>query len=113
MFIRGGLFKPVNRTFPYLGRGCIVILSAVSIITTELSASTTWSAVSSVVPSRNIVDRTQKSDRLPLHRNTVTSLLKGPEQTGFRGQALPVGCEAVGSPLAHFPLAHIAGRCLS
>ena len=113
MFVLSGLFKSVNRAFPYLGRGCFVILSAVSIIATELSASTTWSAASSVVPSTNIVDRTQKSDRLPLHQNTVTSPLKGREQTGFGGQALPVGCEAVGSPLTHFPLAHIAGRCLS
>jgi hypothetical protein len=111
--IPGALFKSINRAFPYLGRGCIVIFSVVSIITTGLSASTTWSAASSVVPSTDIVDRTQKGDRLPLHRNTVTLPLKRIEQTGFSNQGLPVGCEAVGSPLAHASLAHVAGRCLS
>jgi hypothetical protein len=39
--------------------------------------------------------------------------VKPTEQIGFNDQALPVGCEAVGSPLAHSRSAHIAGRCLS
>jgi hypothetical protein len=108
MPIRSGLFKSINRAFPYLGRGCIVILAMVSIITTELSVSTTWSAASSV-SSTETVNRTQKGERLPLvptlQRNTVNLPLGHDE--------LPVGCESLGGPLAHSPLAHISGRCLS
>ena len=81
MPIRNGLFKSINRAFPYLGRGCIVTLAVVSIITAERSVSTTWSAASSVVSSAEIVNRAQKGDRLPLapalHRNTVNLPLNG------------------------------------
>jgi hypothetical protein len=70
-----------------------------------------------VVSSAEIVNRAQKGDRLPLaptlHRNTVNLPLNRTEQTGSSDQALPVGCETVGGPLAHFPSAHIAGYCLS
>jgi hypothetical protein len=110
MPIRNGLFKSINRAFPYLGRGCVVVLAAVSIITTELSVSTTWSAASSVVSSAEIVNRAQKGDRLPL---APTLSVKPTEQTGLSDQALPVGCESVGSPLAHSPSAHIARGCVS
>ena len=116
MPIRNGLFKSINRAFPYLGRGCIVTLAVVSIITAELPVSTTWSAASSVVSSAEIVNRAQKGDRLPLaplYRNTVNLPLNRTEPTRFSDQALPIGCESVSSPLAHSPLTHVAGRCLS
>lgn len=104
------LFKSINRAFPYLGRGCIVTLAVVSIITTELSVSTTWSSASSVVSSSDTVNRAHKGDRLPL----IPMLpVKPTEQIGFNDQALPVGCEAVSSPLAHSRSAHIARGCVS
>jgi hypothetical protein len=94
-----------------------VILAMVSIITTELSVSTTWSAASSV-SSTETVNRTQKGERLPLvptlQRTTVNLPLTRTEQTAFSDHdELPVGCESLGGPLAHSPLAHISGRCLS
>ena len=39
MHIRSGPFKSINRGFPYLGRGCIVILAMVFIVIAELSVS--------------------------------------------------------------------------
>jgi hypothetical protein len=55
MPIQSGLFKSINRAFPYLGRGCIVTLAVVSIITAELSVSTTWSAAF-IIDNRNYGD---------------------------------------------------------
>jgi hypothetical protein len=110
MPIRNGLFKSINRVFPYLGRGCVVVLAAVSIITAELSVSTTWSAASSVVSSAEIVNRAQKGDRLPL---MPTLPVKPTEQIGFSDQALPVGCEGVSSPFTHPKFWRIARHCLS
>jgi hypothetical protein len=63
-----------------------------------------------VVSSTQIVNRTQKGDRLPL---VLALPPTRTEQIGLSAQALPEGCEAAGSPLAHFPLEHPAGRCLS
>jgi hypothetical protein len=110
MHIRSGPFKSINRSFPYLGRGCIVILAMVLIITAELSASTTWSATSSMAPSMQTVDRAKKGDRLlpfpALHRDTVNFPLKSPAK-------LPVGCESVVSSFPRSPLTETAGYCLS
>jgi len=97
-----GLFKPINRAFPYLGRGCIVMLAAVSIITTGLSVSTTWSASPSAIPSMDEgVNRTSKGDRLPLPRI---------ERADHK---LPIGCESVVGSFARSSLSHIAWHCLS
>ena len=110
MRIRGGLFKSVNRRFPYLSRDCIVSLAMVFIITAELSTSITWSAASERAPSMQTVDRAKKGDRLPLfptlHPDTVNFGLKRPAK-------LPVGCESVASSLSRSPLTETAGRCLS
>jgi hypothetical protein len=99
----------INRGSPYLGRGCIVILAMVFIVTAELSVSTTWSAASSMAPSMETVNRTRKGDRLPvpaLHRDSVNFRLEHPVK-------LPVGCESIASFLARSPLAETAGYCLS
>jgi hypothetical protein len=66
--VRSGLFKSINRNFPYLTRGSIVILALVVIVTSELSASATWPAAPSAIPSVEVVNRTYKGDRLPLPR---------------------------------------------
>jgi hypothetical protein len=109
MYMRSGPFKSVNRSFPYLGRGCIVILATVLIITAELSVSTSWSAASSMATSMETVNRTHKGDRLPLpalHRDSVNFRLE-------HAAKLPVGCESVVSSFPRSPLAETAGYCLS
>ena len=109
MHIRSGPFKSINRGFPYLGRGCIVILAVVLIITAELSVSTSWSAASSMATSMETVNRTHKTDRLPLpalHRDSVNFRLEHPAK-------LPVGCESVASSITRSPLAETARYCLS
>ena len=101
MPIRNGLLKSINRNFPYLSKGCIVILALVVIVTGELSASTTWSAAPSAIPSVEVVNRTHKGDRLPLPRIERAD------------HELPVGCESVASPIVRSPLTHVARDCLS
>jgi hypothetical protein len=104
------LIKSINRGFPYLGRGCIMILAIVLFIIAEISASTTWSAASSMAASMETVNRTHKTDRLPLvpvlHRNTLSIRLEHPAK-------LPVDCESVASPITRSPLAESARYCLS
>jgi hypothetical protein len=46
MYTRDGLFECVNRGFPYLARGCVVILAMLFVVTAELSASTLEGIVS-------------------------------------------------------------------
>ena len=110
MHIRSGSFKLINRSCPYLGRACIVILAMVFLITAELSVSTTtWSAASSMPPSVETVNRTSKGDRLPLpplHSDSVNFQLQHPAK-------LPVGCESVASSITRSPLAETARYCLS
>jgi hypothetical protein len=101
MPVRSGLFKSINRNFPYLTRGSIVILALVVIVTSELSASATWSVAPSAVPSVEVVNRTHKGDRLPLPRIERAN------------HELPVGCESVVSPIVRSPLTHVARNCLS
>src|SRR5436305_3417211 len=85
MRIRSGLFRAINGAFPYLGKGCcILMLAVVFIITTELSVSTTWSASTAAIPSmQEVVNRTHKADRLPLPLITRADY------------KLPIGCESV------------------
>jgi hypothetical protein len=99
--VRNGLFKSINRNFPYLIRGSIVILALVIIVTSELSASVTWSAAPSAIPSVEVVNRAHKADRLPLPRIERAD------------HELPVGCESVVSALVRSPLTHVARACLS
>ena len=101
MPIRSSLIKSINRNFPYLSRGFIVILTLVVIATSLLAASTTWSAAPSAIPSMAVVNRTNKGDRLPLPRIERAD------------HELPVGCESVVSSLVHSPLKHVARGCLS
>jgi hypothetical protein len=78
------------------------MLATVSIITTELSVSTTWSAAPSAIPSmEEVVNRTHKGDRLPLPRIERAE------------HKLPVGCESVVSSFGRSSLTHIARHCLS
>ena len=100
MRVRSDLVSSKNRRFPYLGRGCIVVLAMVLIVTAELLASTTWSASSATALSMQTVERAHKTDRLPLHRDTVA-------------MKLPQGCESVVSSVDSSPLAQMARTCES
>jgi hypothetical protein len=56
MLGRRGSVQSIIRAFPYLSKGCIVILAAVAIITSGLSVATTSSASSEGSPANE--DRT-------------------------------------------------------
>ena len=101
MLIRRGIVSAINHTFPYLSRGFIVILALVVVITSELSASTTWSAAPSPVPAVDVVSRAHKADRLPLPRIERAD------------HELPVGCESVVGSFTRSPLTHVARAYLT
>ena len=110
------VFSSTGGALRYLISGCSVFLAIVSIVIgIEVSVAT---ASSGAAPSTEIINRTQKGDRLPvvpaLHQNSVN---RPPEVNLPRilapDQDLADGCESLASPLAHSPLAQIAGRCLS
>src|SRR5262245_18884952 len=114
--LRSDLFSSSGRALRYLMSVCSVLLAIVSIVIgIEVSVAT---ASSGAVPSTEIVNRAQKGDRLPvapaLHQNPVN---RPPEvnlpRTSAPDRGLADGCESLASPLAHSPLAQIAGRCLS
>jgi hypothetical protein len=100
MPVRSGRLESINRAFPYLSRGFIVVLALVAAITSELSASTTWSAPPSAISSLEVVDRAHKADRLPLRRIERAE------------HELPVGCESVVGSFTRSPLTH-ARDCMS
>jgi len=98
------------------GRGLIVALAALSIITglgiSELTAR------SGIEPSGETVNRILKGDRSPLAFRIQTNAVYQPHQANAPRKMvsilrLPFGCESFASPLAHSQLARIAGRCVS
>jgi hypothetical protein len=114
--LRSDLFSSTGRALQYLISGCSVLLAIVSIVVgIEVSVAT---ASSGAAPSTKIINRAQKGDRLPvvpaLHQNPVS---RPPEVNLARipapDQNLADCCESLASPLAHSPLAQVAGRCLS
>jgi hypothetical protein len=67
MRVRFDLISSINRGFPCLGRGCIVLFAMLLIV--PALASNTWSAPSATAFSVQTVDRAHKADRLPLRRD--------------------------------------------
>ena len=67
-------------------------------------ATTSIGALSDVGPRMETVDRTHKSDRLPVAQVSV------PRVPVY---GLPEGCDALVSSLVHSGLERIAGRCVS
>ena len=111
--LRSGLFSSTGRALRYLTSGCSVLLAIVSIVIgIEVSVAT---ASSGAAPSTEIIKCTHRLPVVPaLHQNPVN---RSPEVNLPRilapDQDLAYGCESLASPLAHSPLAQIAGRCLS
>jgi hypothetical protein len=103
----GDLFKSLNRGV--FNGGCIAMLATVIILTAK-PHSITSSANSSMAPSMQMVDRSNKGDRLTflssLHEDNSKFPLTSPA-------TLPVGCESVISSFEHSVLAQTAGRCVS
>jgi hypothetical protein len=114
--LRSGLFSSTGRGLQYLVGGCSVLLATVSIVIgIEVSVAT---ASSATAPSVEIINRAQKGNRLPLvpalHQNPVSRPAEvSLPRISAPDPGLADGCEPVASPLAHSPLAQIAGRCLS
>jgi len=114
--LRSDLFSSTGRGLQYLVGGCSVLLATVSIVIgIEVSAAT---ASSGAAPSTEIINRTQKGDRLPLvpalHEDPSSRLLEvNFPRISAPDRGLADGCEPLASPLAHSALAQIAGRCLS
>jgi hypothetical protein len=99
MRVRFDLISSINRGFPCLGRGRIVLFAMLLIV--AASASSTWSAPSATALSMQTVDRAHKADRLPLHRDPAVAM------------QLPEGCESLVSSVDRSPLAKMARTCES
>jgi len=113
---QSGSYRRVFGGSRRLGRGSIVALAALSIITvlgiSELTAR------SGIEPSGETVNRILKGDRSPLAFRIQTNVAPRPRQINTplkpaSGSKLPVGCESLVSAFAHSQLARIAGRCVS
>lgn len=100
----------------FLVGGLGVVLAIFSIIIgLEVSVAT---ARSGVEPSEEIVNRTQKGDRLSLVPALRLNALNQPLEIKVPRSLstdlkLADGCESLVSPLVYSRLAHIAGRCVS
>ena len=86
-------------------RTLVLICGGLILATTSIGAQ-------SDVGAPVVVDRTQKSDRLPLSQINVTRS-RALDQRDAGAYDLPDGCDALVSPLTHSQLARIAGRCVS
>jgi hypothetical protein len=97
-----------------VGCGGAVFVIATFLVGLELSATSTASpALSRSVP---MVDRTLKSDRLPLASSKSRNAVNGPAETPPAPAPKPKlldGCEPMVSAIGQSPLAQIPGRCLS
>jgi len=100
----------------FVGCGGALFAVAAFLLCLELSATSTASA--SFSRSAPMVNRTLKSDRLPLvsikSRNAVNGPfeIKAPQAPAAIPELLD-GCEPVISSIGQTPLAKIAGRCVS
>jgi hypothetical protein len=96
-----------------IARSLVVAIISILISITG-SAATVWSGVA---PSKEIINRAQKSDRLPLviasDRSPANRTIEVNVPHLSVQHGLPDGCEAMTSPLARSTVAHIAGRCVS
>ena len=102
-----------DRSLRYWLIACSFVLVIISIlISIRASAGT---ILASAEPSKEIINRTLKGDRLPL----VLKPYSTPASGAMEGNVprisvqLPDGCEALASPLVRSAIANIAGRCVS
>jgi hypothetical protein len=97
-----------------VGCGGAVFVIATFLVGLELSATSTASpALSRSAP---MVDRTLKSDRLPLASSKSRNAVNGPAEIPPAPAPKPKlldGCEPMVSAIGQSPLAQVAGRCVS
>jgi hypothetical protein len=98
-----------------VGCGGAVFAIAIFLVGLEVSSTT---AAPSIARSAPLVNRTLKSDRMPLVSTKSRNAVNGPaEMTPAPAPApkpkLLDGCEPVVSAIGHSPLAQIPGRCVS
>jgi hypothetical protein len=105
----------MRRNSGYLvGCGGVVFAIATFLVGIEVSATSTASP--SMSRNAPIVNRTLKSDRLPLASSKSRNAVNGPAETPPAPAPKPrllEGCEPVVSAIGQPPLAQIAGRCVS
>jgi hypothetical protein len=100
----------------FIGCSGAVVALATFLVGVEISAISTASpSLSSTTP---MVNRTLKSDRLPLVSSKSRNAVNGPVETQTPPAPTPKpklldGCEPMVSAIGHSPLAQIAGRCVS
>ena len=97
-----------------VGCGGAVFAIAIFLVGLEVSSTT---AAPSIARSAPMVNRTLKSDRMPLVSTKSRNAVNGPAVTAPPAPApkpkLLDGCEPVVSQIGHSPLAQIPGRCVS
>jgi len=102
----------MRRHSGYLVGFCGIAFAVVSfVIGLEVSATTAAPSVERAAP---VVNRTHKSDRLPLIPAKSRNAINGPvEKAPAPKPRLLDGCEPVVSAIGQSPLAQIPGRCVS
>src|SRR5262249_47202516 len=103
----------MRRYSPYFV-GCGGAWFAVAAFLLCLGLSATSTASASFSRSVPVVNRTLKSDRLPLSRNAVNgpAEVQPPPAPAPKPRLLD-GCEPIVSAIGQSPLAQVAGRCVS
>ena len=98
----------------FIGCSGAVVVLATFLVGLEVSAISTASpSLSRTAP---MVNRTLKSDRLPLVLSKSRNAVNGPAEIPPAPAPKPKlldGCEPMVSAIGHSPLAQIAGRCVS
>ena len=100
----------------FVGCGGALFAVAAFLLCLELSATSTASA--SFSRSAPMVNRTLKSDRLPLVSIKSRNAVNGPAEMQPPPAPAPKprlldGCESIVSMIGRSPLAQVAGRCVS
>lgn len=105
------------RRFPgYLvGCGGAVFAIATFLVGLEVSSTTAAPSIARTAP---MVNRTLKSDRMPLASTKSRNAVNGPAEIAVPPAPAPKprlldGCEPVVSAIGHSPLAQVPGRCVS
>src|SRR5262245_23482972 len=96
-----------------VGCGGAVFAIAIFLVGLEVSSTT---AAPSIARSAPMVNRTLKSDRMPLASTKSRNAVSGPAEPTPAPAPKPKlldGCEPVVSAIGHSPLAQIPGRCVS
>jgi hypothetical protein len=106
----------MRRSSGYLvGCGGAVFAIATFLVGLEVSSTTAAPSIARTAP---MVNRTLKSDRMPLASAKSRNAVNGPAETIVPPPPAPKpklldGCESVVSAIGHSPLSQVAGRCVS